>query len=94
MQQGAALAFTHAAAPLAASLTLLNNAAADTATDYKALVCVFLYGANDHYGTVVPYTTNTHQAYWQIRAPANTNPMGDYPELYKGIALPYKNYCP
>ena len=63
MQQGAALAFTHAAAPLAASLTLLNNAAADTATDYKALVCVFLYGANDHYGTVVPYTTNTHQAY-------------------------------
>ena len=55
MQQGAALAFTHAAAPLAASLTLLNNAAADTATDYKALVCVFLYGANDHYGTVVPH---------------------------------------
>ena len=94
MQQGAALAFTHAAAPLAASLTLLNNAAADTATDYKALVCVFLYGANDHYGTVVPYTTNTHQAYWQIRAPANTNPMGDYPELYKGIALPYKKLLP
>jgi len=94
MQQGAALAFTHAAAPLAASLTLLNNAAADTATDYKALVCVFLYGANDHYGTVVPHTTNTHQAYWQIRAPANTNPMGDYPELYKGIALPYKKLLP
>ena len=94
LQQGAALAFTQAAAPLAASLTLLNNAAADTATDYKALVCVFLYGANDHYGTVVPHTTNTHQAYWQIRAPANTNPMGDYPELYKGIALPYKKLLP
>lgn len=84
MQQGAALAFTHAAAPLAASLTLLNNAAADTATDYKALVCVFLYGANDHYGTVVPYTTNTHQAYWQIRAPKDSKSIGDY----LGIALP------
>jgi uncharacterized protein (DUF1501 family) len=68
----------------------LNNAAADTATDYKALVCVFLYGANDHYGTVVPFTTNTHQAYWQIRAPKDSKTIGDY----LGIALPREKLLP
>src|SRR5476649_2883254 len=27
-------------------------------SDYKALVCVFMYGGNDSFNTVVPYSTN------------------------------------
>jgi uncharacterized protein (DUF1501 family) len=42
------------AAPWALNLATLGEAAAATATDYKALVCIFLYGGNDHANTVVP----------------------------------------
>jgi uncharacterized protein (DUF1501 family) len=31
--------------------------------DYKALVCIFLYGGNDHGNTVVPYGTAEYQRY-------------------------------
>ena len=70
MKKAGALTVMQAAAPLAASLTLMNNAAAQVAatpSDYKALVCVFMYGANDHYGTVVPYRLDLHNAYRKIR---------------------------
>ncbi|MEO8804100.1 MAG: DUF1501 domain-containing protein [Rudaea sp.] len=33
-------------------------------SDYKALVCVFLYGGNDSFNTVVPYTTSAYNAYY------------------------------
>ena len=36
-------------------------------TDYKALVCVFLYGGNDSYNTVVPYDKATHARYLAAR---------------------------
>ncbi len=32
-------------------------------TDYKALVCVFLFGGNDSYNMLVPYTTAEYNAY-------------------------------
>lgn len=67
MKKAGALSVMQAATPLAASLSLMNNAAAQTAPDYKALVCVFMYGANDHYGTVVPYKLDLHNAYRKIR---------------------------
>jgi uncharacterized protein (DUF1501 family) len=38
-------------------------ALAQTAQDYKALVCVFLYGGNDHGNTVVPYGTTEYNRY-------------------------------
>jgi uncharacterized protein (DUF1501 family) len=63
MKKAGALSVMQAATPLAASLSLMNNAAAQTAPDYKALVCVFMYGANDHYGTVVPYRQEMYDAY-------------------------------
>jgi len=47
------LAAVGAATPLGLNLAALGEAAAFTATDYKALVCVFLYGGNDHANTVV-----------------------------------------
>jgi len=33
-------------------------------SDYKALVCVFLYGGNDSFNTIVPYTQSAYNAYY------------------------------
>jgi uncharacterized protein (DUF1501 family) len=58
------------AAPFAMNLSLLKAAAAQTAAaDYKALVCVFLYGGNDHFNTVLPYDTESHNLYRSARTP-------------------------
>lgn len=83
MKKAGALSVMQAATPLAASLSLMNNAAAQTTSvsGYKALVCVFMYGANDHYGTVVPYRQDLYNAYSSIRGHGDIN--GDY----QGIAL-------
>jgi uncharacterized protein (DUF1501 family) len=45
------------------------NALAQSATDYKALVCVFLYGGNDANNTLVPYDTAGYGNYATIRGP-------------------------
>ena len=45
------------------SLPLWSSPAFAKATDYKALVCVFLYGANDNGNTLIPYATGGHAAY-------------------------------
>ncbi|NBT10673.1 MAG: DUF1501 domain-containing protein [Betaproteobacteria bacterium] len=47
----------------------MSEAAAQSTsvTDYKALVCVFLYGGNDHYNTLVPYDDTSHANYQRIR---------------------------
>lgn len=68
LRRGAALSAAGVAAPWALSLAAMGEAAAaTTVNDYKALVCVFLYGANDHNNTVVPYDAATHAAYATIR---------------------------
>ena len=55
------------AAPWALNLAAMAEAAAATATDYKALVCVFLYGGNDYANTLVPYDTASYAAYQAMR---------------------------
>ena len=47
------------------------NALASTAapTDYKALVCVFLYGGNDANNTIVPFDTQGYANYASLRGP-------------------------
>lgn len=77
----ASLSVAPVAAPLALNLMGMANAAAQSATDYKALVCVFLFGANDHYNTIVPYDTTSYNQYYAIRK--NSTLIGDY----EGIAL-------
>ncbi|NCP18460.1 MAG: DUF1501 domain-containing protein [Erythrobacter sp.] len=42
-------------------------AAFSPGNDYKALVCVFLYGGNDHYNMLVPYDPANYQRYAEIR---------------------------
>ncbi|WP_416761827.1 DUF1501 domain-containing protein [Roseateles sp. So40a] len=57
-----------AAAPWALQLAAIGDAAAATSGGgYKALVCVFLHGGNDHGNTVIPYDAASHQAYAAIR---------------------------
>ena len=58
------------ATPLAINLAAIGEAAAFDNTDYKALVCVFLYGGNDYANTVVPYDPANYALYHQIRAGA------------------------
>ena len=43
------------------------SAGAQTANDYKALVCVFLFGGNDGHNTVVPLSGGEYSAYQNLR---------------------------
>lgn len=63
-----ALGATGAAAPLALNLAALGAAAAQSAPPaYKALVCVFLYGGNDPFNTLVPFDDAAYRAYAAAR---------------------------
>ena len=56
-----------AAAPWALNLSLLADAAAaDLSGGYRALVCVFLLGGNDHANTLVPYDAAAHAEYLRL----------------------------
>ena len=67
LKRGSALSMAGAAAPWALNLAAIGEAAAQSATDYKALVCVFLYGGNDHGNTLVPYDSASHALYSSLR---------------------------
>ena len=67
LQRSSALAIAGSAAPWALSLAAMSEAAAATAIDYKALVCVFLYGGNDYGNTLVPYDSARYAAYQGMR---------------------------
>ena len=78
------LAFSGAALPMAMNLAAMGEAAAFNVTpgdpnDYKALVCVFLYGANDFANTVVTYDNPSYAQYLNIRGTFNAS---------GGLALP------
>jgi len=60
-------ALAGAGAPAALSLLAAGSAAAQTATDYKALVCIFLYGGNDAFNMVLPTDSASWQAYSTTR---------------------------
>jgi uncharacterized protein (DUF1501 family) len=51
----------------AANLAMMGDAVAQSATDYKALVCVFLFGGNDQSNTVVPRSGADYAAYASAR---------------------------
>lgn len=67
LQRASALGLAGVASPLALNLAALGEAAAATATDYKALVCVFLYGGNDHANTLPPFDETQHARYLALR---------------------------
>jgi uncharacterized protein (DUF1501 family) len=67
LKQSAALGIVGAAGPFAMSLAAIGEAAAATASDYKALVCIFLFGGNDYANTVVPYDQPSWNQYSTLR---------------------------
>jgi uncharacterized protein (DUF1501 family) len=68
LRASARLSCLGAAAPFALNLATLAAASAQTAADdYKALVCVFLYGGNDHFNTVIPYDNASYAEYQKAR---------------------------
>lgn len=67
LRRSAQLGMAGTALPLALNLAAMGEAAAFTATDYKALVCVFLYGGNDYANTVVTYDDASYNRYSAIR---------------------------
>lgn len=67
LKRAGAVSALGAGAPLALNLAAAGEAAAFTATDYKAIVCVFLFGGNDHGNTVIPYDTTNYALYEKIR---------------------------
>lgn len=67
LKQSAALSTLGAAAPWAMNLAAAGAAAAATASDYKALVCVFLQGGNDAYNTVLATDASSWANYTGVR---------------------------
>jgi uncharacterized protein (DUF1501 family) len=59
------------AAPLGMGIGLPNEASAQTANDYKALVCVYLGGGNDAYNTVLATDADSWRHYTNHRLPTD-----------------------
>ena len=68
LKRSAALGVAGVATPFVTSLAAIGEAAAATATDYKAMVCIFLYGGNDYANTVAAYDQASYAAYLAARA--------------------------
>jgi uncharacterized protein (DUF1501 family) len=56
-----------AGSPFAANMLAMGAASAQQATDYKALVCVYLNGGNDQSNTLVPTSASEYEAYRSAR---------------------------
>jgi uncharacterized protein (DUF1501 family) len=78
LQHAASLSTWGAAAPLGLSLSAMTEAAAQSSsscgTGYKALVCIFMYGGNDAYNTVLATDATSWQHYLNHRNPKLRNP--------------------
>jgi uncharacterized protein (DUF1501 family) len=55
------------AVPWLINMAGMSEAAAFSASDYKALVCVFLFGGNDYANTVVNYDNTSYARYFAVR---------------------------
>ncbi|BCA58620.1 DUF1501 domain-containing protein [Sphingomonas sp. HMP6] len=68
LKRSAALGLAGSAMPFVTSLAAIGEAAAAVTTDYKALVCVFLYGGNDYANTLPPYDQASYTLYQAARS--------------------------
>jgi uncharacterized protein (DUF1501 family) len=69
LRRSGQLALSGTALPFVMNLAAIGEAAAFNAPgdDYKALVCVFLFGGNDYANTVVTYDDDSYNKYHAIR---------------------------
>ena len=68
LKRASALSIAGPATPFLMNLAAIGESAAATASDYKALVCVFLAGGNDYASTLIPYDTTRYSAYMAQRS--------------------------
>lgn len=67
-QAGALSLVAGAGAPLALNLLAAGSAAAQSAGDYRAIVCLFMFGGNDAYNMVLPTDSASWAAYTAMRS--------------------------
>jgi uncharacterized protein (DUF1501 family) len=87
-------ALAGAGAPLALNLLAAGSAAAQSATDYRALVCIFLYGGNDAYNTVLATDSASWDPYTSLRSQAPDSiallPAGTLPSAAAAAGSPLR----
>ncbi len=66
-QAGALSTLGVAGAPLALNLAAMGSAAAQAASDYKAIVCLFMFGGNDSLNMVLPTDSASFANYTAVR---------------------------
>ena len=67
LKRTGALSVLASATPFAATLAAMSEAAAQSATDYKAIVCIFLAGGNDYANTIISYDQASYATYSKLR---------------------------
>lgn len=67
LRLGGAFSALGAAAPFALQLAAAGSAASQSAPDYKALVCIFLYGGNDSHNMVLATDPDSWGRYFTAR---------------------------
>jgi uncharacterized protein (DUF1501 family) len=68
LKRAAALGILGGASPFVMNLAAIGEAAAASASDYKALVCIFLFGGNDYANTLIPYDQSSYDLYAGLRS--------------------------
>lgn len=90
LRMAGALSMLGGAAPLALQLAAMGNAAAQNALDYRALVCIFLYGGNDSHNTLLAIDPDSWSRYWAARNtgadPIALMPAGTAPVPVGGVS--------
>ncbi len=95
MRQASALSLVAGAgAPLALNLLAAGSAAAQGAGDYRAIVCLFMFGGNDAFNMVLPTDSASWNAYTAMRSsiallrpgtPANPGASAGTPARLGGV---------
>ncbi len=78
LRVGGAFSALGVGAPLALQLAAAGSAAGQSAADYKALVCVFLFGGNDAHNMVLATDTDSWTRYFNTRN-TGTDPIALMP---------------
>lgn len=68
LKRSGALGIAGAASPFVMNLAAMGEAAAAVNADYKALVCIFMFGGNDYANTLPPYDQASYNAYQSQRS--------------------------
>lgn len=88
LRQLGALSATGVAAPLAVNLAGIGSAAAQSASGYTALVCIFMYGGNDAYNTVLATDPESWNHYLAVRDTIALRAPGTPPLASAGTGSP------